>query len=290
MPRLSAEQVGRFNRDGVLFPVPALSPQEVSGFRAAFEEWEACLGADLEAIQTRQLHLYFRWAYDLALHPEVLDAIESVLGPDLLVHSTTMFSKRPHDLHYVSWHQDGYYWGLNRPMMASAWIALSHSNRENGCMRALPGTHKDGMLAHAETAASEHNMLTTGLEVAGPIDEFKAVDVVLEAGQMSLHHVQLVHGSNPNRSDTRRVGFAIRYASPEVAQDMSHHEVLLARGKDEYRHFAHLQEPPRGSLAEGMARHAALIRELRRTRLAGPASAESGHGGPKRTEIPDAAE
>jgi chlorinating enzyme len=244
-------QVARYREDGVLFPVPALEPGALARFRAAFDAVATMLGEDRRPERFGQWHLCFRWAYDLVLHPAILDAVEELLGPDILVHSTTAFAKPPRSPQFVSWHQDGYYWGLDAPRLVSVWVALSESTPENGCLRVVPGSHRGAWLDHA-IRPHEHNMLGTGLNVAAEVDESRAIDVRLRAGEMSLHHVDLVHGSEPNRSDGPRIGFAIRYTTPEVAQARLHHEVVLARGRDRHGHFALRTDPPGGSIADGL--------------------------------------
>lgn len=257
---LSPEQVRRYQADGFLSPLPALTAAEVAAARDSLAEFESYLGPGRAHGHFRQLHLFFRWAYGLAVHPAVLDAVEGVLGPNILVHSSTVFYKRGRDPSYVSWHQDGYYWDINPPRAASAWIALSESGRANGCMRVIPGSHARGRLPHAQTAAAADNMLTSGMEVAAGADESRAVDVALEPGQMSLHHVYAVHGSCPNSSDRERIGYAVRYIATEVRQALPHHAVVLARGRDDYGHFKLLGGPPAGTAEESHAAHARLLR------------------------------
>ena len=257
---LSAEQAGLYGRDGYLAPLAALSPAEVNAARASLAEFESGLGPSINYLHYRQLHLFFRWAYDLAVHPSVLDAVESILGPNILVHSSTVFYKRGRERSYVSWHQDGYYWNVNVPRAVSAWIALSESTPENGCMRVIPGSHARGRLPHARTAADEDNMLANGMEVASGADEGRASDVSLAPGQMSLHHIYLVHGSRPNLSDRERVGYAVRYIATEEKQALPHHAAVLARGRDDYGHYELSGGPPRGTAAESHAAHAGLLR------------------------------
>jgi hypothetical protein len=262
---LTLEQLSQYEHDGVLFPILVLSADEVSVFRAAIEELEARLGGTPKPQQLSQCHLHFRWAYDLATHPAVLDAVEDILGPNILVHSTTIFCKHPHDLGYVSWHQDGYYLGLSASHFISAWIALSDSTVDNGCLRVIPASQHHG-LPHAASATSPHNLLGSGLEVASEVDETQARDVLLRAGEMSLHHVNIIHGSNPNRADTKRIGFAVRYITPDVTQVPAHHCVVLARGWDNYHHFTLLQALPPSSIATGLVAQAEFTLWLRTLR------------------------
>ncbi|MDA2928598.1 phytanoyl-CoA dioxygenase family protein [Acidobacteria bacterium AH-259-O06] len=132
--RLSEAQISAYEENGVVFPIPVLTSEEVSRFRTKVEELEARLGGKPKAVELAQSHLHFRWAYELSTHPAVLDAVEDVLGPNILVWTTSIFAKHPHDASYISWHQDGTYWGLDSTRLTSAWIALTDSRVENGCM------------------------------------------------------------------------------------------------------------------------------------------------------------
>jgi len=273
MPKvLAREMVERYHREGVLFPIPALSATEVGRFRAAFFELEARLGGKPSAQQLSQTHLYFRWAYDLATHPSVLDGVENILGPNILIWTVSIFPKHAHDPAYISWHQDGTYWGLSSTQVTTAWIALTESTVENGCMRVVKGSHARSILPHVETWAP-NNLLSRGQEVQVEVAEEDATDVVLRAGEMSLHHVNIIHGSNPNRSDGRRVGFAIRFITPDVSQVGERPQAVLARGRDDHHHFELLPKPPDGSLEDAIAAQSAAARRLldalTKTRAAG---------------------
>jgi non-heme Fe2+,alpha-ketoglutarate-dependent halogenase len=270
---LTARQVETFARDGVLFPLPALAAAEVAHYRAAFERLRVRLGGSPKPAEMSQPQLHYRWAYDLATHPAILDAIEPLLGPDLLVHSASIFAKRAHDPGFVSWHQDGYYWRLSEPRLVSAWVALGNSHAANGCMRVLPGSH-GAEVAHGEAVDEQHNMLASGLHVTVAVDESRALDVVLAAGEMSLHHLNLIHSSSPSRSPEERIGFAIRYTAPGVRQALPHHAVLLARGRDTAGAFELLARPPGDDLELGLAAQREFLSWQRRVRLPGKA----GHG------------
>ena len=266
---LTAEQVERYHRNGILFPIPALSRGDVARHRAAFEEVAARLGGRPVAQALSQTHLFFRWAYELATHPAILDAVEDVLGPDLLVWTVSIFSKYPRDPGYISWHQDGTYWGLDSTQVATAWVALTDSTVENGCMRVVPGSHRNPILPHKDTHAPD-NRLSRGQEVQVEVDEKDALDVVLRAGEMSLHHVNIIHGSNPNPSDRFRIGFAIRFTTPKTRQIQGEPPTaVLARGRDDYHYFELLPAPPALGLDEAVAAQQAaanrLVTSLRKT-------------------------
>ena len=258
---LSREQVERYRRDGILFPVPALSADEVARFRAGYMDLEARLGGKPSAQQLSQTHLHFRWAFDLATYPAVLDAVEDVLGPDIMVWTVSIFPKQPRDAAYISWHQDGTYWGLDTTQVTTAWIALTDSTIENGCMRVLAGSHKNRIFPHTETYAPD-NLLSRGQEVQVEVKDEDAIDVVLKAGEMSLHHVNIIHGSNPNRSSGKRVGFAIRFITPQTKQIGAPQPAVLARGHDEYHHFDLLTGPPTKSIERAIADQAETARRL----------------------------
>src|SRR4029077_5476036 len=168
---LSRSAVEAYQRDGVLFPIQVLSQQETSRYRSAYEDFSDRLGGRHPPRELRHPHLFHRWAYDLTLHPDILDAVESIIGPNILVHSTSLFCKNPRDGSFVSWHQDGYYWDLSQPQLVSAWIALSDSIPENGCMRVVRGSHTAGRVDHANSAMSEKNFLLNGMEVVCKVDE-----------------------------------------------------------------------------------------------------------------------
>jgi non-heme Fe2+,alpha-ketoglutarate-dependent halogenase len=248
---VSPAQVEGYEREGILFPLAALSPGEVAKFRAAFGELEARLGGRPQHRQLIQPHLCYRWAYDLATQPAILDAVEALIGPDILVHSASVFPKYPREPDHILWHQDGYYWGLSAPRLVSAWVALTDSNVENGCMRVVAGTHKLAVLPHAKSRSEMNARLS--LEVAVEVDEARATNVVLDAGEMSLHHPYIIHGSNPNQTGEKRIGFAIRFAAAQVKQTLPHHAVILARGRDDYHHFELLPKPPTDDIEEGIA-------------------------------------
>jgi len=246
---LTPNQIDSYHRDGLLFPLPALSAAEVKYFRACHDDLDRRLGGRPTAEQKGDSHLYFKWICDLATHPIVLDAVEDIIGPDILIHSSTIFTKYAQDEKFVSWHQDSHYWGLSEPQLVSAWIALTDSTIDNGCLRALPGTHTRAF-EHVEEP-QQTNILSRGHTVFGSLDLNKAVDIVLPAGQMSFHHANLIHGSKPNTSTGPRIGVAVRYVSTAVKQQKLHIPVILARGRDEYHHYR-LQERPTADIEEGV--------------------------------------
>lgn len=263
---LDAAQRAAYRRDGVLFPAARLPAADTAAFRAAFDRLAAAFDGRPRAELTSQCHLNLRWAYDLATHPAILDAVEEVIGRDILIHSSTIFFKAPRDRSFVSWHQDSYFWGLSAPRLTSAWVALSDSAVDNGCLRVVPGSHRRDRVRHRTTAAKPGNLLSSGLEVELAIDPEQVVDVTLAPGELSLHHANIVHGSNPNHSDRPRIGFAVRYLDSSVTQTLPHHAVVVARGRRDIASFEVAERPPRRPFADELAAQADFAERLRALR------------------------
>jgi non-heme Fe2+,alpha-ketoglutarate-dependent halogenase len=254
---LSPAETQAFDRLGYHFPLRAFPAAEIADYRARLEAFEAGHGGRLTGQLRNKPHLLFTWADAMVRHPAILDAVEDVLGPDLLVWSSSFFTKEARDPSFVSWHQDSTYWGLSEPDVVTAWVAFSDSAPDNGCMRVIPGTHVLDQLPHRDTFA-ENNLLTRGQEVEVQVDPSQAVDVILAPGEFSLHHVRLVHGSEPNPSGRRRIGFAIRYVPPYVRQVAGPGDsAVLVRGEDRHGHF---EPEPRPRTDFGEAERAAHAR------------------------------
>jgi ectoine hydroxylase-related dioxygenase (phytanoyl-CoA dioxygenase family) len=266
--RLSKNEVELYRKDGILFPIPVLDEAEVSHLASAINETELSLGQRPRGQLAGQCHLHFAWARRLVTNPLILDLVEDIIGPDILAHSTTIFKKYPGEGTYVSWHQDGYYMNLDTPDLVSVWIAITDSDLENGCLRVERGSHQKGILAHQVTAASDRNLLTSGIQVGIAVEESATVDVVLRAGQASLHHVNLVHGSDANYSSKARAGFAIRFVAPQVSQRSPHHPVVLVRGGDLYGHFELYTKPAEEDFAAAAGQHIQFSEQLRARRMA----------------------
>jgi non-haem Fe2+, alpha-ketoglutarate-dependent halogenase len=249
MTKLTPEQMERYERDGVLCPLPVLDAARIAECQAALEELEPRLA---EPKRIPHPHLAFRWAWDLVTHPALLDAVESVLGPDLLIRATMVLTKPAGDPGVVTWHQDGTSSGIHRTPNTTAWIALWDSTPENGCMRVVPGSHRNALLPHVQSKA-EHELRFNSDEVAVEVDEAQAADVTLRAGEMSLHHSYIIHSSKANGSAKRRTGFIVRFVTP--ALETSDVPVLRARGSSDCSHLTLLAgPPPADGLEAGLAR------------------------------------
>lgn len=195
--------------------------------------------------ERRKPHLMFAWLDQIAHLPTVLDAVEDLIGPNILVVSSSLFIKEPHTKGFIGWHQDATYWTLSPMTVVTAWVALSSSNPGNGCVQMSPGTHRTGELPHVETN-DENNDLSRRQNIFQGIDDKQVTDIVLRPGEMSLHDFNIAHCSGPNPSHLRRVGFAIRYIPPDLRQTggpmMS---ACLARGEDHHHHFDPEPRPTR---------------------------------------------
>jgi Phytanoyl-CoA dioxygenase (PhyH) len=250
--RLTDEVERQFEKNGYLFPIGVFERAEAERYLANFMDYQFQNQARLEALSPKdkyqvfsETHYVLRWVYEIVSHPKVLDAVESLLGPNLLVWATDWFVKMPGEKTYVSMHQDGTYWNLTPANVLTAWVALSPSTPSNGGMKVIPGTHKQPALPQRETYAPQ-NALSRGQEIDVEIDETQAVDIVLQPGEMSLHHLWIVHGSHANTSSTPRVGIAIRFVTPDVVQDSPLRPLaMLVRGRDNYGNFELLSPPSR---------------------------------------------
>ncbi len=257
---LDPEQVAAFHRDGFVAPVPVLSPREAAAYRRRFENYERAHDGWYTLSKGQKIHLLQTWVTELVRNDRILDAVEDLLGADVMCWGTSLFIKNARDPHYVSWHQDSTYWGLDKPDVVTAWVALSAATRQSGCMKMLPGSHTMEQIAHRDTLA-EHNLLTRGQEIAVDVDESKAVYIELAAGEISLHHVRTVHASEPNRADDRRIGISLRYIAPHVRQlNGERDSAMLVRGEDRFGNFVHEKPPARDMDADALEEHARIMR------------------------------
>jgi non-haem Fe2+, alpha-ketoglutarate-dependent halogenase len=239
IPRLVEAAVPAFTERGIAFPLRVLSTREADGFRRRCDELEAALGGKPRTIEVRQMHLHFRWAYELATHPAILDEVEKLLGPDIVVWATELFSKHPQDANVmIGWHRDGAYMGFAPHEVLTAWVALSDSRVENGCMQAVPGPERLKAQGVDRSASAQRIPEES-------IDPAHVVNVELNAGEMSIHDSLILHGSRPNLSDRKRVGFAIRYVRGDARPLHGRPPVVLARGAPSADQFE-CADPPEG--------------------------------------------
>jgi Phytanoyl-CoA dioxygenase (PhyH) len=260
---LTEQQIENFQRDGFLSPVRVLSATEAVQCRRELEAMESGLGGALKGPVRTKIYLRYPWAYRLATRPAILDAVEDLIGPDILLYQNTIWAKNAGEDSYVSWHQDNTYFGHDPCEVVSVWVALSPSRPESGSMRFLPGSHRLGQLP-VRYEVKDHNMLSSGQVAEFDASEFEPFATSLEPGEASVHHAFLIHGSPPNATKEQRLGVTFVYHPPTLIQigDVRT-SALLVRGKDRYGHFDAEQPPLSPADPETIARHergAALYR------------------------------
>jgi hypothetical protein len=246
---LSPQQLTRYRTDGFLFPLDLLDAQQLDHALNQLQRVETSfiptkLTKNVSQYLRINAQVLFPFVYAIARLPKMLDRVESILGPNLLIYSAELFIKEPQTPKIVSWHQDLTYWGLGETgEELTAWVALSDVTVESGCMRFMPGSHKQAIMPHRDTF-DEHNLLSRGQEIAVDIDENDAVIVELKPGQVSFHHGHMFHASGPNQSNNRRIGVAIRYLTPEVKQQFGERDyAMMARGVDNGGNWIHITPP-----------------------------------------------
>jgi ectoine hydroxylase-related dioxygenase (phytanoyl-CoA dioxygenase family) len=241
--KLPAEQLRFFNEEGYLSGFRVFNEDQVKQNRlrsdALLEKFikEGKGSYAIDRFQDR-----FATIYDLATAPSILDIVEDIIGPDIVCWATHYFCKMPGDDMGVSWHQDCSYWALTPSKTVTVWLAIDDADRQNGCMRVIPGSHLHGHLSFEESNSSEHNVLTQTIPGAERFG--KPVDIELKAGEISLHSDLLVHGSLPNRSKRRRCGLTLRYCPPDVHAYWDWNKVsIICRGSDPTGHWANVRRP-----------------------------------------------
>ena len=243
--RLTDEQVRQYERDGFVSPVRVMSESDALALRKKLEEFEGAQGEPIHGTQKTKCSLLFPWAYETFTSDAVLDVVEDLIGPDILQYQCGVWIKEPESGSYVSWHQDSTYYGMDPLELVSGWLALSPATADSGCMQVLPGSHKVGQLAVDYTEVSDENLLASGQATRYPIDESKIVLMDLQPGEMSLHHVALVHSSRPNHGTDRRIGIAGGYLPPHVRQTTElKASAMVVRGEDKFGYYPLDERPP----------------------------------------------
>lgn len=235
--RLTQAETLQYHRDGFLGPVPVLTGGEVRHFRAELETFEQAQGKPLDFPERSKPYLLFGWADAIVHHPAVLDAVQDVIGPDILVYHTTVWIKEAHSDALVLWHQDDAYFHLDPAEQVTAWVALSEATAREGCMRMVPGSQRNGLWRHSDKPIAE-SLVRRGQTVGDHLSDADGVLVPLHAGEMSLHNTHTVHASGPNRGDDRRIGIGISYIPAHVRPlTEPRSSALLVRGRDRFSHY-----------------------------------------------------
>ena len=234
-----------YRRDGFVFPLQAMSEAEALRYRRQLEEMETIHADNPDFIYAINggINMVLPLFDELTCRPEILDRVEAILGPNIICFGASLFSKEPNSDHYISWHQDLTYWGMDGTDEVTAWLALSPATVASGCMRMVPASHRRKLVAHQDTF-HQHNLLSRGQEIAIEVDEANTVDIVLQPGQFSLHHGHTFHASHPNHSDDRRLGVSINYVSTAMHNRAGIKPMVrLVRGEDTHGHFELVSAP-----------------------------------------------
>jgi len=238
----SADQIQQYENDGWVSPLDVLTAEQVRDCRTRLERWESMRGGSLPAHERSSGHILFPWIDELMRNETILDAVEDLIGPDILCWNSVFWIKEASSPSYVGWHQDLEYWGLSSAEVVSIWIALSDASEDAGCMSVIPGSHKY-VIPHNETYA-EDNLLSRGQELEIDLRRQSTVAMPLEAGQVSFHNVRTAHGSGPNSTLDRRIGLSFHYMPTHTKQTLAEWDTAaLVRGEDQHHNFEHCPQP-----------------------------------------------
>jgi len=253
--RLTRAQHAAFEAQGYLAPLDAFEPGEASAWRRQLHHALARSDGRADTALRNKPHLLLRWIAELVRDARVVDAVEDLLGPDLLILRSALFVKPPGDVGYVAWHHDTAYWDLSQERVVTAWIALTDSTVANGCVRVVAGSHREPPRPH-RLGRDQNNRLARGQAVSVAVAPERVAHLELRAGQMSLHDGRVLHSSPANPSTLLRAGLAVRFIAPDVAQRGPRQGATLVRGTDRYGHFDHEAAPTAELDAGALATHA----------------------------------
>ena len=223
----------QYEEKGYVSPVPFLSEEAANFHRSRLEKIEDQIGS---LHYRSKAHTFMTSALELATLPSVLDLVEQMIGPNILLYNVTYIIKEAQAPSHVSWHQDLTYWGLSHDDQVSMWLALSPATAQSGCMRMIPGSHRMGKEEHV-ASEDDSNVLLQGQTVKS-VDEDRSKLCPLRPGEATFHHGWTLHASMPNMSDDRRIGLNVQYLATHVRQTKHDGDsAMLARGEDTYHHF-----------------------------------------------------
>lgn len=280
--RLTKRQTAQYWEDGYLFPIPVMTPTEAQALREELEQIEAQwldngLPLPLNTYKRINAHAVMPLAARIGSNPAILDVVEGILGPDILVYSVEFFIKEPNTRHKVSMHQDLTYWGLGAiDGLVTAWLALSPATPASGCMDFVKASHKNPILPHEDTFA-EDNLLSRGQEVKVDVDPADRVPIEIHPGEISLHHGLTIHGSGPNTTDDRRIAAVVRYCTPDVKQQVGAIDYAMpARGTDTSGNFRHVTAPDGLFTPEALAVYDEIRAAQAQVMMSGTAAGKKG--------------
>ena len=261
---LEGDQIRHYHDKGFLSPINVLTRDEIQTCNSEIEAFEKASGHPIDFPYKSRCHQIFSWADALVHHPKILDAVEDVIGPDILCYHATLWIKPPQSNSFVRWHQDGTYFFLEPAVHVTAWVALTIADDDAGCMQVIPGSHKNEFLEHNDDSNPD-NLIPRGQGLAINVNTEHAVSMPLQAGQMSLHHTKLFHASFNNKRDTRRIGFGISYiptSTKDIGKTKAH--ALLVRGKDNYNNFLPEKRLVKPHTPEQYEYHLSLMKQFRK--------------------------
>ncbi len=243
---INSSQIQNYWNNGVVYPLTALQQDEALSLIPRFMEIKERMSGWTASKQILKAHLVSSWVNEITRNSRILDAVECLLGPNILLWGATFFAKEPNLSLHVGWHQDLLYWGLQPPDgVLTVWLALSDALEDNGAMQVICGSHIDGFRQHSNSFDG-NNMLMSDQNAELTKDDLKRrVTIELLPGQFSIHHSMVLHGSGPNTSDRSRIGLSINYISTDAIQlkNQGQDAAMLVRGTDYYRHFEQEQAP-----------------------------------------------
>ena len=261
---LTNTQVSQYHESGFVSPVDVLTRVEVTSCISEIEAFERETGKQIDFPYKSRSHQIFSWADRLVHHPKILDAVEDIIGPDIMCYHATLWVKPAKSNSFVRWHQDGAYFFLDPALHITAWVALTLADDEAGCMQVIPASNKNPLFDHNDDINPD-NMIPRGQGLATEIDTTEAVSMPLQAGQMSLHHTKLIHASFNNNREERRIGFGISYiptSVKDIGKTPAH--ALLVRGKDRYKNFLEEKRLSASLTKAQMAYHLELMKQFRK--------------------------
>jgi hypothetical protein len=262
--KLTPDQIAQYERDGYICPIDAFTPSRAAAWHAQLQAFERAEGQKMTRGHNFKPHLLFPWVDEIVHAPEVLDAVEDLIGPNIRLFHLSVWPKDPGTGTFVSWHQDATYFALDPICHVTAWVALTDAPVEAGCMEVVPGSHKLGQLRHADMQDTD-NLLSRGQTLAADVDRTRTDYMAVKAGQFSLHHTHLVHNSRPNRSHNRRVGLGISYIPTHARCTMpTRVTAMLVRGHDTYNNFDDERRPLVEAGPEERAHHAEAVATFRK--------------------------
>jgi ectoine hydroxylase-related dioxygenase (phytanoyl-CoA dioxygenase family) len=270
-PVVTDQHLSEYEEMGFLHSLPILSDTEVNYYRAEIERTCQALGGRVTRLN--ELHLFFQWAWDLSTHPRLVDCLEQLMGPNILLTSTRLFYKHGQTTSYVGWHQDGITQRLEDGRAPAIWLGLTAATVENGCLRVVPRSHHFGLVHHDSSpdlpplpdAEKRFDSWPQG-ELSGRIAQIPPnydapFDLVMRAGEMSIHHPVILHGSNPNLSLEPRIGLSASYTVPELYRNPRPVVRVRGDGSSDHNHFR-IDKPPDASFEEAVAAYCASDRQI----------------------------